>query len=249
MPIDALSPAWAPLGTFTSRDELGKRLSAHGIEVSKADLFAKAAQRLLDEGVAGSTRAAAFWVPGRVEVLGKHTDYAGGRSILGAVTRGFAVVATERDDACCRFFASFALAGIRASATVPLTPDAAEPPPSGWAAYPTVAARRLARNFSLLLGVDLALECDLPEASGMCARAHARAHTHTHTHTHTCTRTRTHTHMHTCTRTHTHTHTTYERKCRTGSRMHAPPAQKQAHACAGAAHAFRAASPAITRCP
>ena len=27
--------------------------------------------------------------------------------------------------------------------------------------------RRLARNFGISLGVDIALECDLPEASGM----------------------------------------------------------------------------------
>lgn len=35
----------------------------------------------------------AFWVPGRIEVLGKHTDYGGGRSLLCAVERGICVVA------------------------------------------------------------------------------------------------------------------------------------------------------------
>ena len=44
----------------------------------------------------------AFFVPGRIEVLGKHTDYAGGRSLLCAVERGFAVLATPRDDAVVR---------------------------------------------------------------------------------------------------------------------------------------------------
>ena len=37
-------------------------------------------------------RCALFWVPGRVEVAGKHTDYAGGRSLLAAATKGFCVV-------------------------------------------------------------------------------------------------------------------------------------------------------------
>jgi galactokinase len=37
-------------------------------------------------------------VPGRVEVFGKRTDYAGGRSLLAAVPRGVAVVARDRDD-------------------------------------------------------------------------------------------------------------------------------------------------------
>ena len=35
-----------------------------------------------------------WFVPGRVEVLGKHTDYAGGRSLLAAVNRGISVEAS-----------------------------------------------------------------------------------------------------------------------------------------------------------
>ena len=37
-------------------------------------------------------------MPGRIEVFGKHTDYAGGRSLLAAVPRGFAVAASPRND-------------------------------------------------------------------------------------------------------------------------------------------------------
>src|SRR5688500_19813809 len=47
------------------------------------------------------TGAAPEWrwcVPGRIEIFGKHTDYAGGRSLLAAVPRGFAVVARARPD-------------------------------------------------------------------------------------------------------------------------------------------------------
>lgn len=164
---DQLAPLWGQLEAVTRNSELANRLSKRGIESSKAPLFANAAQRLLDEGNLRSTPAVAFWVPGRLEVLGKHTDYAGGRSILAAVPRGFAVVVAARNDATCRFFASFALAGHRDSAIVSLVPDASQELPSGWATYPCVAACRLARNFGLKLGVDLALECDLPEASGM----------------------------------------------------------------------------------
>ena len=40
----------------------------------------------------------AWWVPGRIEVFGKHTDYAGGRALVSAVTRGFGVVAAARQD-------------------------------------------------------------------------------------------------------------------------------------------------------
>src|SRR5688572_12232556 len=40
----------------------------------------------------------ALWVPGRIEIFGRHTDYAGGRSLVGAVPRGFVVVARHRGD-------------------------------------------------------------------------------------------------------------------------------------------------------
>jgi len=146
---------------------LGERLAAMGLDASRSSSFAAAAARLLAAGVAPETRATAFWVPGRIEVLGKHTDYAGGRSLLCAVNRGFYVVAADRDDAVLRVFASFELTGEADVAEVALAavPEAASP--AGWAVYPAATARRLARNFGIRGGVDLALSCDLPEASGM----------------------------------------------------------------------------------
>src|SRR5215213_6920971 len=39
-----------------------------------------------------------WWVPGRLEVFGKHTDYAGGRTLVCAVPRGLALAATPRRD-------------------------------------------------------------------------------------------------------------------------------------------------------
>ena len=133
---------------------IAARLVACGMSAAdaaaKAELFAAAAKRLQAEGVADATPAAAFWVPGRVEVLGKHTDYAGGRSLLGAVTRGFAVVAADRSDAKVRLFAAFALAGSRASCELELSPTPA--PVESWAIYPAAAARRLAANFGISVG-------------------------------------------------------------------------------------------------
>ena len=35
--------------------------------------------------------------------MGKHTDYAGGRSLLAAISKAFCVVTTARDDALCHF--------------------------------------------------------------------------------------------------------------------------------------------------
>ena len=45
-----------------------------------------------------ASRTHAWWVPGRLEVFGKHTDYAGGRTLVAAVPRGFVVVARPRAD-------------------------------------------------------------------------------------------------------------------------------------------------------
>ena len=42
------------------------------------------------------------FTPGRVEIFGKHTDYAGGHSLLAAVPRGIALVARPRSDGIVR---------------------------------------------------------------------------------------------------------------------------------------------------
>eukprot|EP00927_Polykrikos_kofoidii_P019580 TRINITY_DN1916_c0_g1_i5.p1 TRINITY_DN1916_c0_g1~~TRINITY_DN1916_c0_g1_i5.p1 ORF type:complete len:520 (-),score=101.24 TRINITY_DN1916_c0_g1_i5:327-1886(-) len=129
-------------------------------------LFTSAANRLIGEGYEGSTKARAFWVPGRIEVGGKHTDYAGGRSLLGATTKGFAVVSVDREDAKFRMLTAIGEKSVRLSAELAVSPDL-EPIPGHWSAYPAVAIRRFAKNFDLNVGVDAAVERDLPEASGM----------------------------------------------------------------------------------
>ena len=43
-----------------------------------------------------------YHVPGRIEVLGKHTDYAGGRSLVCATEQGMAVETAPRADRTVR---------------------------------------------------------------------------------------------------------------------------------------------------
>lgn len=106
-----------------------------------------------------------WWVPGRVEVFGKHTDYGGGPSLVGALSRGFLIAGRRRDDGIVRVFDS----GDGSSFELDLTPGTAQPAEIiGWRRYVNMLARRLARDFpGAPIGADLALGSDLPRASGM----------------------------------------------------------------------------------
>lgn len=108
----------------------------------------------------------AWFVPGRIEVLGKHTDYAGGRSLLAAVDRGHTVRGSARDDARLRVTSSLA------RETVELAVGgngAAEAAPAGhWSTYVRTVVDRLDANFpGMLRGADLTVDSDLPLAAGM----------------------------------------------------------------------------------
>ncbi len=105
----------------------------------------------------------AFWVPGRVEFLGKHTDYAGGRSLLCAVERGICIVAVARKDRRLRIIDA------RAGETIDASMDPNVEARAGhWSTYPITVARRMARDFGEpLVGADVAFASDLPQASGI----------------------------------------------------------------------------------
>lgn len=91
---------------------------------------------------------AAWWVPGRIEFLGKHTDYAGGRSLLCATERGFCIGGTPRRDADI------------------VVRDAGTKAPVQNVYIDTVI-RRLTKNFGPLAGAEITFASDLPIASGL----------------------------------------------------------------------------------
>jgi galactokinase len=129
----------------------------------KAKLFARAAQTLDVAGVAPSEPAVACYVPGRIEVLGKHTDYGGGRSLVCAVERGFCLAAAARPDQLVEV--TDAVSG--QSAEFRLAPETV-PTAGDWSNYPMTVARRVARNFpGPLRGAQMAFASDLPLAAGM----------------------------------------------------------------------------------
>ncbi len=137
-----------------------------GAGFDEADLPGRAA--LVERAVAafeattGRPPAWGWIVPGRIEIVGKHTDYAGGRSLVAAVPRGFAVVAGPRGDDLVTAYDA------RWDARMEVRPGADGPAFTGWANYVAVVARRLAHNFpGAALGCDVVFASDLPRAAGV----------------------------------------------------------------------------------
>jgi galactokinase len=141
-----------------------ENLIAAGMEprerAGKHALYAAVLERFA--AVAGGAPLFVWWVPGRLEVFGKHTDYAGGRTLVCAVPRGFAVAAAPRPDAIVRI-----VDGKRGEELIVDVSDARSAH-TGWRRYADVTVRRMARNFpGLRVGADIVVASDLPSASGM----------------------------------------------------------------------------------
>ena len=105
----------------------------------------------------------AWRVPGRVEVLGKHTDYAGGPALVGAVDRAITAHARRAR-------------GPQSSLTAttdggdPITLRAGVDPalePGHWGHYLQAVLDRLTLNFGAGAAAHVSVSSDLPPASGM----------------------------------------------------------------------------------
>jgi galactokinase len=155
-------------GDLTDPDALAMQLSATGLNieacVSKARLFAKAVAMLSVTGdAARNVSPLAFFVPGRVEVLGKHTDYAGGRSLVAAIEQGFSMVAFARNDS------QMIVIDARNGQTLRYVIGDEGPIPShSWAAFPMEVTRRMAKDFpGACRGANIAMLSDLPPNAGL----------------------------------------------------------------------------------
>jgi galactokinase len=104
-----------------------------------------------------------WFVPGRIEVLGKHTDYAGGRSLTCATEQGIRISAAARNDPLVTV--ADRESGQRDEFI--LGPDV-EPRPGEWSNYARTVARRLTRNFpGLTGGAEITFHSTLPRAAGL----------------------------------------------------------------------------------
>lgn len=144
-----------------------RALTARGLP---ADAIARyrtqheAAHRALDAEGAPRFGRRRWVVPGRIEVLGKHTDYAGGRSLLCTVERGLVLVSAVRSDR--RVVVLDAVRQGRAEFDL-TRPDTLRPT-RGWPLYPGTVARRFVRNFGdAVEGATIAMASGLPSSAGM----------------------------------------------------------------------------------
>ena len=146
--------------------EFQQQVASAGVSVEqalvKAKLFVEATNALRAAGVTSDDLH--YWfVPGRIEFLGKHTDYAGGRSLICALERGFCVVAAARDDDKVRITDAGRLERVEFSVSPTLNPVVGH-----WSNYPMTVASRVAQNFpGTLRGADLVFISDLPPAAGL----------------------------------------------------------------------------------
>lgn len=138
-------------------------------EASLAPRVADGFRRLLGDAHATLDAAAvprdgrrAWLAPGRIEVLGKHVDYAGGRSLLCTVQRGIVVVARPNGRR------SLDICDARRRETLSIPFDGVWSAPYPWVIYPRTVLQRLRHNFGdAVQGADIAIASNLPPAAGV----------------------------------------------------------------------------------
>ncbi len=104
-----------------------------------------------------------YRVPGRIELAGKHTDYAGGPSLTCATPFHMHAKAHAIEEPLIRVHDQRS----RTTVELPLAPDAA---PTGhrWTVYVAAVARRIARDFpAARTGVEITLGSSIPTSMGM----------------------------------------------------------------------------------
>ncbi len=131
--------------------------------VSRITELAGLVSSLNSPGVTDDSRAVVVYAPGRIEVLGKHTDYAGGSSLTCAVNHSFVFVAVVSDEPGVRMQDMV----LSSSDFLPYenTQDTVR---SSWLSYPASVVERFVVNFkSPDKGISLAFSNTIPRASGM----------------------------------------------------------------------------------
>jgi galactokinase len=104
-----------------------------------------------------------YIIPGRIELVGKHVDYAGGASLTCAIDRALTLTAQATRDPVVRIRASSQSHRIE----IPLRADIVAPA-DHWSVYAYAVVKRLVRDFpTVTQGVELDIHSDLPQSAGL----------------------------------------------------------------------------------
>jgi len=111
----------------------------------------------------------AYFAPGRVNLIGEHTDYNGGHVFPCALTIGTIGVARKRGDRKLRFFSmNFEELGVVESSLDAFVPGGDK----NWTAYPKGVMWAFAqRGMEMPCGLDLLLYGNIPNGSGLSSSA------------------------------------------------------------------------------
>src|SRR6266511_6122413 len=100
--------------------------------------------------------SATIWAPGRVNLIGEHTDYSGGLVLPIAIQRGIGLSAEPSDR----------IRLVSAGERLELAADGAGAP-YGWGRYVAAVAQELAELGRPPVGIDGVIEADLPRGAGL----------------------------------------------------------------------------------
>ena len=129
----------------------------------------EALQKEFDQLFGGEENAGLFFAPGRVNLIGEHTDYNGGHVLPCALTIGTYGVARKRSDRKIRFYSlNFEHLGVIESSLDDLKPY----PEADWTNYPKGvmwAFDKMGKQMDV--GLDLLLWGNIPNGSGLSSSA------------------------------------------------------------------------------
>ncbi len=113
--------------------------------------------------------AGVYFAPGRVNMIGEHTDYNGGHVFPCALTIGTYAAVKKRADRKLRFYSmNFEKMGVVESSLDDLTPSDA----AGWTNYPKGVMWAFAeRGMKMDCGLDIVLNGNIPNGSGLSSSA------------------------------------------------------------------------------